>query len=86
MDTSQKYISIDQQKILLDIFKNGHINFSTQKIYKNRKSFNRALNIFYRLEWLNKKSIRLNGHYANDYSLTVEGKLIINYTLKKMIL
>lgn len=77
MPTSKRYITICQQKILLEIAKRGKINFSMQNIYKNRLSFNKRLNQLYNAGWLNRKKIKLNGHFANEYTTTLEGSIII---------
>ena len=78
MDAPVKCISSNQNKILLEFKKIGKMNFSRQKFFKNRRSFNESMNELLRCGWLEKRMIRLNGHYANEYLLTSEGKFIIN--------
>lgn len=84
------YPSSKQIDILIMLLENGHINFFEQKLckhhYLDRDCFNKAMKPFYKLEWVKKRFIRLNGHYANEFVITAEGILAINYTFKKMML
>lgn len=76
-----KCISAQQQKLLLMMMHKENINFSNQNIYKCRRSFNVGMRQLIRCGWVAKNLTRINNHYANEYSLTLEGILITKVAL-----
>jgi hypothetical protein len=76
MPTSKKCISPQQQLIMLLLINNDYVDFSTQKFYRCRRTFNKAMNRLVNCGWLKRKMIRLNNRYANQYTITIEGNII----------
>lgn len=78
MPTFSKCISGQQQLIMLSLLNNDYIDFSNQKHYKCRRTFNKAMNKLVKCGWLKRKMIRINNRFANQYELTLEGRIITN--------
>jgi len=86
MYTPPKCISYEQQRILYQIYDHGTINFFSQNpiVFRNQRAFNRSMKIFVTLEWLEKRFKKINGYFANEYSITTEGRLVLNFSLIKV--
>jgi hypothetical protein len=84
MHTYEKcyYITINHQKILLLLLHKKRITFKDQDIYKNSRSFNKAMNQLFNSRIVDKKTARINSRYCNQYELTFNGILVAKEFIK----
>lgn len=64
----------NQQNILLAMVANGHrTTFFNQEIYKSFRMFQREMQLLKNADLVNMKSIKSDGKYIVEYSLSVDG-------------
>ena len=84
--TSEKYLTISHQKILLVMYNNSHkTNFYNQTIYKNYRSFERAMRQLINAKIIKIKPMRIDKQYTNMYILTYNGILAVEEVIKDFI-
>lgn len=70
-------MSPEQQFILFDLLKNGPIDFFKQGYYTSRRSFNLSMNELFNCGWIDKRIIRIDNRFGNEYKLTAEGVIFV---------
>ena len=78
-----KFISINQQKFLLEIYNNGKkCSFLEQNIFKYYRGFERNMTKLRDANLIKVKATKINNKYINVYQLTYNGILFIEEYLK----
>jgi predicted transcriptional regulator len=80
MVARRKYPSFKQLQIMkVMCVENGNIVFKQQFIYKNVKSFKKAMKELIKNDLVVLKHLKVKNRFYNQYFLTNEGKFFINY-------
>ena len=75
MDFSKcSFMSIEQQKIIYLLSFIDSVNYKTQEIYRNERSFLKSLNQLVKADIL---SLIVDNNYYNSYELTTAGKKVL---------
>ena len=76
MHPQHKYLMPSHQKIIRLIYSKDRCDFNSQKIYKNRKAFNRAMRFLVRNNILHVETEKMSNRFQNVYSLTLDGEFL----------
>jgi hypothetical protein len=77
------FLSKFEQNLLVKML-NFPINFRTQKIYKNRVNFYKAIWKLRDMELVSNRDIKINGMKAKEWKLTLDGIIIARILTKEV--
>lgn len=80
----QRFLTVFEQKLIKTIYDQDYVTFHSQKVYRDRKTFNHSIRFLCDCGFLKPKAILKDRVFITVYCLTWDGVLLWEEFLKRL--